>query len=86
MTTPMFATHGYGAYSNGCRCDECKAAKREYMRRKRHDASAARRNAGVGYVAKGITHGTYSGYQDAYCRCYLCSAAKSDRDHRGARR
>lgn len=79
-------THGYGAYSRGCRCDECKAGKRVYMRAKRRDASQARRNGGERYVAQGITHGTYSGYQDSYCRCHLCSLAKSNRTHAGAMR
>ena len=27
--------HGYGAYTNGCRCDVCRAAKAEYMRERR---------------------------------------------------
>jgi hypothetical protein len=27
--------HGYGAYTRGCRCETCTAAKAEYMRKKR---------------------------------------------------
>jgi hypothetical protein len=29
------AEHGYGAYTRGCRCDTCRAAKREYVARRR---------------------------------------------------
>jgi hypothetical protein len=78
------ATHGYGGYSNGCRCPICRAAKRAYMRDKRHKASQRRAQAGNRhFVAEGITHGTYAGYTDAHCRCYQCSAVKADRDRKG---
>lgn len=79
------ATHGYAGYTNGCRCDECRAAKRIYMRDKRAQASRKRTQAGNPrkFVADGITHGTYAGYTDAHCRCYLCAAAKADHDRRG---
>ena len=34
--------HGYGPYTNGCRCDVCKKAKADYMRERR---AAARKIA-----------------------------------------
>jgi hypothetical protein len=78
------STHGYAGYTNGCRCAECKTAKRLYMRAKRRAAAKRREQAPNPrkYVAEGITHGTYAGYTDAQCRCYQCSAAKSDQDQR----
>lgn len=42
------APHGYGRYSRGCRCDICKAAKAEYMRRKRRRATATARIHTIG--------------------------------------
>lgn len=36
----MTDAHGYGPYTNGCRCDVCKAAKADYQRAKRADARA----------------------------------------------
>lgn len=33
--------HGYGAYTNGCRCEVCRAAKADYMRQRRAAAVAA---------------------------------------------
>jgi hypothetical protein len=78
------ATHGYGGYTNGCRCETCRAAKRQYMRDKRAKASQRRiRTGNRRFIAEGITHGTYAGYADAQCRCYLCSAAKADQDRKG---
>lgn len=78
------STHGYGGYTNGCRCDACRAGKRLYMRDKRHRASQRRIQAGhLRFIAEGITHGTYAGYADAQCRCLLCTAAKADRDRKG---
>jgi hypothetical protein len=76
--------HGYSGYANGCRCDECRAAKRAYMRHKRARASVRRRQAGGAFVAEGITHG-YAGYTDAHCRCYVCAGAKADMDRRRVR-
>lgn len=79
--------HGYAGYTHGCRCDECTAGKREYMRAKRKTASARRERSPESgrYQAQGITHGTYAGYQDAHCRCYSCTAAKAEA-HRKATR
>jgi len=39
----MSDRHGYGPYTHGCRCDECKAAKREYIRERRRVAREAAR-------------------------------------------
>lgn len=69
--------HDYGGYTNGCRCDDCKAGKRAYMQAKRAAASELRSQAPGRFVAEGITHGTYAGYQDAHCRCQPCSDAKA---------
>lgn len=76
------AGHGYSRYTNGCRCQVCRGAKRQYMRDKRRQANDRRKQADDPrkYVAHGITHGTYAGYTDAYCRCNLCAAVKADRD------
>lgn len=71
-------THGYSAYSKGCRCGTCTAAKRAYMRRQRAFASRRRElveaGGGRNFVDR-ITHGI-SGYQDRQCRCEVCCAAK----------
>ena len=83
------AEHGYGRYSNGCRCDVCRSAKTDYMRRKRITGRAKRRAAeadGHGrHFVPGITHGI-SGYQDHQCRCRTCLAAKSEAWFRESRR
>ena len=80
--------HGYLAYTHGCRCDECRAAKAAYMREKR---AAAREAAGTlidslgrNYVP-GIKHGA-AGYKDHLCRCEVCTAAKRVEDARRAAR
>jgi hypothetical protein len=81
-------THGYGAYSNGCRCEICREAKAAYMRKLRDRRHRLRRyvqglpDAGR-YVVDGITHG-YAGYQEFSCRCRICRAATAER-HRRAR-
>ena len=77
-----FKVHGYVAYTHGCRCDTCREAKRAYVRASRAVASAKReRSPELGrYIAPGITHGTYSGYQNSHCRCLQCTAVKASRD------
>jgi len=84
MTRVNVSTHGYAGYTNGCRCEVCRTAKRLYMRDKRRTASRRRQQAANPrrYVAEGITHGTYAGYTDSQCRCPLCAAAKSNHDAR----
>ena len=78
---PYKGPHGYGGYSAGCRCDSCRIGKRNYMRAKRKTAARTQRAAADPdtYVAPGITHGTYSGYTDSYCRCAACLNAKATR-------
>lgn len=73
-------THGYGGYTRGCRCGVCRAAKAEYVRGRRRRARqvAARFTDGSGrHLARGITHGTVSGYEEAGCRCQPCTSAIS---------
>ncbi len=83
----IVSTHGYGGYSNGCRCDTCRLGKRQYMRDKRREAARRRLRSSNPrkFVAEGITHGTYAGYTDAQCRCNLCAAAKAERDRKERR-
>lgn len=85
----MAAEHGYTRYTRGCRCDECRAAKRAYMRAKRREAAGNRLWAvlcGQRYVATGILHGGISGYQDHHCRCDACRLAKAEVSERETRR
>jgi hypothetical protein len=80
--------HDYARYSQGCRCETCKAAKAEYIRTRRATAAGLRRQAaaaGQVYVAAGITHGA-SGYRDASCRCDVCCRAKKASQVRLGRR
>lgn len=73
-------THGYGGYTRGCRCDVCRAAKAEYVRDRRRRARqmAARFTDTSGrHLARGITHGTVSGYDENACRCQPCTSAMS---------
>jgi hypothetical protein len=64
--------HGtYSRYTNGCRCDQCRAAKAAYMKARRTEALAtAQRNPFQ--VARGIKHGTWHGYDEHGCRCDPC--------------
>lgn len=73
-------THGYGGYTSGCRCEECKTAKREYM--------AARR--GDGYLAwhiipDSVTHGARSTFEEHGCRCDTCVTAQVERGRADSR-
>jgi hypothetical protein len=58
-----------GYATRKCRCDECKAAAREYGRKKRESGP----NPG-----KPIPHGTQSGYSYHKCRCDDCSAVRRE--------
>ena len=85
--------HGYGAYTRGCRCDECRQAKADYMRRRR---SGARRTAAAAqgkvraswaegrYVVTdpSVTHGTRSTYEEHGCRCERCTNARTRSNRR----
>jgi hypothetical protein len=64
--------HGYGGYSNGCRCEVCRAAKADYMGRRR---AAAFVNTDPGPVP-GVTHGTRFAYEERGCRCGPCVTAE----------
>jgi len=66
------SNHGYGPYSRGCRCEICRAAKREYIKARRSEAARRRDLSDLGaYVAVGITHGI-AGYGESKCRCDVC--------------
>lgn len=61
-------THKHGTRSSyvhaGCRCDECRAAQRAYMRTLRGRTPP--------------TH-SYSGYTNYGCRCAVCTQANTDK-------
>jgi hypothetical protein len=62
--TDRAAKHGTRSrYNAGCRCDECRGAKRLAMGRQRRSGVAP-------------THGL-SGYRNYGCRCATCTAANS---------
>lgn len=80
--------HGYGRYSDGCRCEVCCEAKRTYMRARRQKAAARRELAAAGggyHFVPNITHGR-SGYNEFSCRCPVCRDAKNGSDRRRVRR
>lgn len=64
-------THGYGGYTNGCRCATCRQAKADYTREARMRARWRSGTDGGG----SFKHGR-SGYDNAICRCGVCCAAK----------
>lgn len=89
----LIHTHGYGGYSRGCRCAECRAAKAAYMRARRAEAAALavdppswQVDSRGRYVAYGITHGTASGYVEHACRCGPCTTARATQQERQRRR
>jgi RNA polymerase sigma factor (sigma-70 family) len=58
-------------YNNhGCRCPECRAAKREYDRQAREDRQAAE--------VPPELHGTDNAYTNYGCRCPYCREARHD--------
>lgn len=64
-------------YNKGCRCDECRAAVREYA------AALRRRKAAL--VAAGeieVIHGTMNAYANLCCRCDLCREANTINERR----
>jgi hypothetical protein len=67
----QLAEHGYNRYSNGCRCETCRAAKAAYIGERRRAATA---RAAPGRVVPGIKHGTRRGYKELGCRCEPCTA------------
>jgi len=64
-------THGYGGYTHGCRCDDCKKGNADYKARRR---AAATLRPSVKPV-EDITHGRY-GYEERGCRCDVCVEAR----------
>lgn len=80
------AEHGtYARYSShpGCRCDECRAAKANYMRERRANARRmAHRHSvpGSPFVADVKTHGTRAAYEEHGCRCAPCRKARAVSD------
>ena len=65
-----------------CRCDECRAANREYLRQYRAANREAIRASQARYTTKlkgseHIPHGTRYGYSDFGCRCDECRAANA---------
>lgn len=85
----MSVEHGYNRYSNGCRCEVCRAAKAQRQRESR--AAWSRRRdwvktfgSGGRHYVDGITHG-YSGYANFHCRCEVCTAAKAAAQSRAYR-
>jgi len=63
--------HGYNRYTskvNPCRCDECRAAKQQYM--------ADQRSQRSGLAFGDSRHGTRHGYDNYRCRCQQCVDAK----------
>jgi hypothetical protein len=77
-------THGYSGYTNGCRCDTCRAAKATYMRTRRAQAralaAATARLTGRPRHAPGVTHATSYAYFEKGCRCPACNRWKYDGD------
>lgn len=75
----LVRTHDYVGYTEGCRCDTCKAAKAEYMSARRA-AAAADPVAAV----SGVTHGTRFAYEERGCRCQrCCEHHEAKRGHHG---
>lgn len=73
--------HGYGAYSNGCRCSVCQDAKRVRQRALRDVwrvlYQTHKDQFDYPYVVEAnITHG-YAAYVNFFCRCEVCTAAKA---------
>lgn len=59
------SAHGYGKYTQGCRCGVCREAKRLYERKRRAERLAS----------GDLHHGTRHGY-DSGCRCVDCRIAR----------
>ncbi len=60
-------THGGWGYTNGCRCDDCRAAWRAL-----HAAWRARQDPAL---LPPHVHGTKNGYNNYGCRCPACRDA-----------
>lgn len=78
--------HGYGAYSNGCRCHVCREAKRLRQIALRDPWRALYQAHKDQYdypyiVEANVTHG-YAAYVNFFCRCQVCTAAKAQSSQR----
>lgn len=74
-------SHGYTAYTRGCRCEVCREAKNAYMRERRAEARQEAQRHSVGkrgdvgairFVADVRSHGTSYAYYERGCRCSEC--------------
>lgn len=64
-----------GGYTNHkCRCDDCRAALREYQKE--------RRRARIAEATPDHVHGTANGYGNYGCRCDACRAAWTANERR----
>lgn len=67
-----------GGYTNhGCRCDDCRAALRDYQRR--------RRKQRIESPTPDRVHGTVNGYGNYGCRCDRCRGAWTKNEQRRRR-
>ena len=66
-------THNASGYTQGCRCDECRIAHRDYHRRSNAERRAIVAASGL---PEGVAHGC-SAYSNWGCRCRTCTGAKS---------
>jgi hypothetical protein len=64
-------THGTGGYRQGCRCEICRSAIREYQRKFMAEVRAGSRE---------VPHGLLGYAQD--CACMICLDARIDQDDR----
>lgn len=55
VATEGAAVHGYGGYANGCRCEVCTQAKRDYMRSARAEGKIIDRRRNHDPRASGYT-------------------------------
>ena len=72
LGTLTVRTHGYGGYTNGCRCEICADAKADYMAMRRAGAFTAPPPE----TDPAVTHGTRFAYEERGCRCDECATAE----------
>jgi hypothetical protein len=71
--------HGrLSTFARGCRCPECRAAKRERARAILQDKRERRIEMDGRMVYPSAPHGTISGYTRYACRCEDCSNARRE--------
>lgn len=63
--------HGIKGYQLFCRCDECKTARREYVRLNLEKNNKHLVETG-NFLNPKVTHGSISAYKLHGCRCELC--------------